>query len=349
MIVVIIAGGSGTRLWPLSTPNYPKHLLRLTSERSLVQSTVDRVGGLTTFDKIFVVSEKSHIQHVYEQLPEVPRENILVEPDRRGTGNCLIFALQAIKKRGLPADEAISFYWADHVINDYEGFVETMLAASEISASQQKIVDIGIYPTYPSTGMGYIERGERLDTNHEAYTLARFKEKPDAATAEQYVNSGKYYWNTGYIISPLQVLERDIAKYSPALWNNYQSLLAATDLDEAYLGLADANLEKSLSENNTDMLVVPSDFDWADVGCHGDLHTISSQDVEGNVVIGGNINLENARHSLVRNHTATPVAVVGLDNIVVIVTENGILVADKNASQAVGDVAKRIHKQSTQA
>lgn len=344
MIVVIIAGGSGTRLWPLSTPEYPKHLLALAGERTLLQTTFDRVANIASPQQVLVVSEQSHAHFVQEQLPHLPPENVLVEPARRGTGNCLAFALQAIKARGWSPDEPIAVFWADHVINDQTGFSKTIQAAAAVSSEVKKIVDIGIHPTYPSTGFGYIKRGAVLTSFDEAYELSAYQEKPDLATAEQYIAEGGYYWNTGYLVAPLSVFERDMQKYSPQLWSNYQTLVAATNIEDVYRSLEDANLERNLNENDPDMIVIPSDFDWIDIGSHGDLHDISRQDSNGNTVVGKQIELEQTGHAYVRNETTLPVAVIGVKDIIVIVTDNGVLVANKSDAQKVGEVSKRFTK-----
>ncbi|MGH7193103.1 MAG: sugar phosphate nucleotidyltransferase, partial [Candidatus Saccharimonadales bacterium] len=210
MIVVIIAGGSGTRLWPLSTHNYPKHLLKLTNEKSLLQNTYARVSKLTGPDRIFVVSEASHSDHVIKQLPDVPKDNILIEPARRGTASCFLLALDAIRQRGLD-DQAIFFLWSDHIVRDQRGFVTTAQHAGELAEKTGKIVFVGIEPTYPSTGLGYMEKGDRLQNGFKnAFELKQFVEKPDKPTATHYFRSGDYLWNTGYLIATRPTLEREI-------------------------------------------------------------------------------------------------------------------------------------------
>ncbi len=342
MIVVIIAGGSGTRLWPLSTHNYPKHLLRLTNENSLLQNTFSRVSKLTKADHIFVVSEASHSDHVIEQLSEIPKENILIEPARRGTASCFLLALNTIKKRGLD-DQAIFFLWSDHIVRDHRGFVTTANQAGELAEKTGKIVFVGIEPTYPSTGLGYMEKGDRLqDGFKNGFELKQFVEKPDKKTAARYFRSGDYLWNTGYLISTRSTLEREIKSKNKQLWDNYQALQENDDMKKTYLGFESEAIDMALSEHVDDGLVVPATFDWLDIGSFHDLHGVSEQDGDGNYLYGGNVELEQVTNSYVRNEQGLPVAVIGLDNVAVVATENGLLVTNKTYAQKVGEVSKRI-------
>jgi len=342
MVVVIIAGGSGTRLWPLSTPDFPKHLLRLTNEDSLLQNTFNRVKELTAVDKIFVVSEASHAHHVIEQLPEVPEENVLVEPGRRGTASCFLLAMRAIQERGLN-DEGVFFLWADNVIRDHTGFKGTAGLAAELSEKLQKMVFIGAEPTYASTGLGYMKKGKQLgDGYKDAFELAEFVEKPDHKTAGKYFQSGDYLWNTGYLMATITTLEREIKDNAPEMWEHYQLLLHATDLQQTYLDLPAATIDTSLSEKLTDALVVPGTFDWMDVGSFGDLHEANESDESGNHLRGDDIYVDMVENAYVRNEEDKPLVVIGLDNVVVVNTPNGILVARKDLSQKVKDVVARM-------
>jgi mannose-1-phosphate guanylyltransferase/mannose-6-phosphate isomerase len=343
MIVVIIAGGSGTRLWPLSTHEYPKHLLKLTNEKSLLQNTVDRVLQITSSDKVFVIPEISHSEHVYKQLAHIDKKNILPEPGRRGTASCFLLALSEIKVRDF-SDEPILFLWADHLIRDADGFTATMLKAGDIAEAEQRLVFIGVEPTYPSTGFGYMERNGKLKGWRDAYHLMSFKEKPDKKTAEKYITSGKYLWNTGYLVGTLTTFEREMAEHSKRLRKDYQKLLASKDKNRTYLSFTNEAIDTALSEKVTDGIVVPGSFDWADVGSFKDLHDISLQNDEGNYISGQKIEIENTTNSYVRNDTDTSLAVIGLDNVIVVNTPNGVLVTNKNYAQKVGDVAKRLQQ-----
>jgi mannose-1-phosphate guanylyltransferase len=308
--------------------------------RSLVQNTYDRVKNLS--DNIFIVSEASHIQHVYNQLKEVPKKNILVEPARRGTASCVIFALSEVKKRKFD-DQPILFLWADHLIRDKQGFVSSAKQAAKLASSHNQLVFMGVEPTYPSTGFGYIQKGEKQENGFKnVFKLKQFVEKPDRTKAEHYFESGEYLWNTGYLTGTLQSFERELEEHSPRLWNDYQKLLDTKKPEKPYMDFDSEPIDTALSEHVPDALVVPGAFDWVDVGSFNDLHSISFQDDDGNHIKGQNIEMERVSNSYVRNEQDLPIAVIGLDNVAVIATENGILVTNQTYAQKVGDIAKRL-------
>ncbi|HZP55163.1 MAG TPA: sugar phosphate nucleotidyltransferase, partial [Candidatus Saccharimonadales bacterium] len=337
MIIVIIAGGSGTRLWPLSTHDYPKHLLNLTNDRSLLQNTYDRIKDLTDDKNIFVVPEKSHARHVYNQLPDLPGKNILVEPARRGTASCFVLALSEVKRRRF-SDQAVFFLWADHLISDKKAFQKTVKLATKLAEDEKKLVFTGVKPTYPSSGLGYIQKGKKLKNLKNVYELKQFVEKPDKKTAVRYLKTGNYFWNTGYLTGTISTFERELRDHAPRLWNDYHNLLGTLlpmNRRKIYMNFVSEPIDTALSEHVPDGLMVPGTFDWADVGSFHDLHGVSKQDETGNHISGEHVELENVSDSYVRNETDTPVAVIGLDNVAVIATENGILVTNKAHAQKV--------------
>jgi mannose-1-phosphate guanylyltransferase/mannose-6-phosphate isomerase len=347
MIVVIIAGGSGTRLWPLSTKDFPKHLLNLTNDKSLLQNTYERVSELS--ENVYVVPEKSHVKHVYKQLPAVPKKRILDEPARRGTASCFVLALSEIKRRKYD-NQAIFFLWADHLISDDKKFRKAAAEAAKLAETQEKLVFMGIKPTYASTGFGYIQMGKELKASGtDVYELKQFVEKPDKKTAQQYLKSGKYLWNTGYLIGTLETFERELRQQSPRLWNDYQDLcntILPMNRRRLYMNFVSEPIDTALSEHVPDGLVVSGKFDWADVGSFHDLHGVSEQDETGNHIAGDNIELEDVSDSYVRNESDVPVAVIGLDNVAVIATENGVLVTSKDKAQKVGDISKKLQAEN---
>lgn len=341
MITVIIAGGSGTRLWPLSTSDYPKHLLKLTGERSLLQSAYDRavkVGGT-----VYVMTEAGHAHHVKEQLPELADEYFLVEPGRRGTGNCIVLALDILGRRH-DTSEPIAFVHSDHHIRDNEGYVRSLQAAASASTESNRVTLVGIEPTFPSTGFGYIERSQGDDG---VYDIHSFKEKPDLHTAQGYLRAGNYLWNCGYFVGSVDTFLSEINAVSPSLQESFAKLSAHDEslteaYGETYLSFADLVIDYELAEKSSNLAVVPASFDWMDIGSFKDLHEANDSDEAGNFFKGAAIYDDELENAYVHNEEEKPVVVIGLDNIVVVNTPNGILVTRKDLSQKVKDAVKRI-------
>ena len=342
MIVVIIAGGSGTRLWPLSTPDYPKHLLKVGGdELSLLQNTYKRAKRLT--DRIYVVSEAGHIDHVRGQLPELSDEAFIVEPARRGTANCIVASLVHVSKQA-DADEPIAILSADHYIRDIDGFVHSFKTASETSKQTGRIVLVGVEPDYPATGFGYIEKGDLFDEKTFVFNVNSFKEKPDYNTAINYLASGHYLWNCGYFVGSINTFKSAMEQHSSELFGNFHRLneTNSDNYKDTYLSFESNSIDYALIEKVPDLLVVPASFDWMDLGSFGDLHKAVDSDDKGNH-IHGKVESEDLTNSFVQNHEDKPVAVIGLDNVVVINTPSGILVARKDLAQKVGDISKRFN------
>lgn len=343
MIVVIIAGGSGTRLWPLSTPDYPKHLLKINGDnRSLVQKTYDRATRLA--EAVYVVSEAGHIQHVKDQLPDLDEDNFIVEPARRGTASCIVAALAHVAQRH-EFNESIVFLSADHYIRDIKGFVHSFGIACETSKNQKQIVLVGVEPDHPATGFGYIEKGDLLDEASYVYKVSSFKEKPDYDVAREYVQSGNYLWNCGYFVGSVDTFVEAMQNHAPDLYQNYQKLTAATKdtYQEVYLGFDNTTIDYGLIEKVDNLLVVPASFDWMDLGSFSDLHKAVEGDEKGNNV-QGKVEIEEVENAFILNQEDKPVAVIGVDNIVIVNTPNGLIVARKDLSQKIGDISKRFQQ-----
>jgi mannose-1-phosphate guanylyltransferase/mannose-6-phosphate isomerase len=343
VIVIIIAGGAGSRLWPLSTPDYPKHLLRINADDlSLLQHTYERAKRLT--DKIYVVSEASHSEHVRNQLPDLPEQAIIVEPARRGTANCIIAALDHIAKHEEPGEPVAAMH-ADHYIRDVAGFVHSFGVANDLAISEKRIVLVGVEPDQPATGFGYIEKAAVLNEEEFAFNVKSFKEKPDFATAQKYFQSGNYLWNCGFFVGCLDTFIDSMERYAPDLFSNYQKLAAASpdSYRETYLSFESIAIDYALIEKVPDLLVVPALFDWIDLGSFADLSKVTAVEQEGNQLLGDKIEIDEVTNSYVQNYEDKPIAIIGMDNLVVVNTPQGLLITRKDLSQKVGDVSKRFH------
>ncbi len=346
MIVVIVAGGSGSRLWPLSTPNNPKQLLALVGDKSLVRNTYERAKKLG--DEVYVVPVKDITQQMKQQLPELDDEHIINEPARRGTANCIVAALAYIAKRH-DAREPVAFIHSDHHIRDVQGFAKSFRAAANVSKQMKTITLIGIEPTFPATGFGYIQRDGELEDGVSAYRVESFKEKPDFATARRYVNSGRYLWNCGYFVGSVETFVDTMERYAPELKANYDALLAISDQDSpefaaTYKAFENEVIDIALIEKAKGLTVVPASFDWMDIGSFKDLHEASESDEQGNHFRGNGIYEDEVENTYIRNEEDKPVVVIGLDNLVVINTPDGLLVARKDLSQKVKDALKRMEE-----
>ncbi len=344
MITVIIAGGSGTRLWPLSTSEYPKHLLKLTGPRTLLQTAYDRAARLG--DTVYVVTEASHSDHVRQQLPELPDSAFLIEPGRRGTAHCIVFALDVIA-RSHDKDEPVAFIHSDHHVRDIDGFARSFNVAAKTSIARNAITLIGIEPTNPSTGFGYIERDGVLDADSGVYNIESFKEKPDYETAQKFVESGNYLWNCGYFVGSVNTFLGEMQRSAPQLQESFEILAAIAEpqteeYNDAYLALDNQVIDIALIEKAQGLAVVAASFDWMDIGSFKDLHDVVPQDEDGNYFGGENIYPIDVENVYIRNETNTPIAVIGLDNIVVVNTPDGILVSRKDVSHRTGEVAKQL-------
>jgi mannose-1-phosphate guanylyltransferase len=343
MITVIIAGGSGTRLWPLSTPEYPKHLLKLTNNFSLLQNTYNRarlLGG-----EVYVLTEASHSSHVAEQLPDLDTQHIIVEPGRRGTAHCIMMALDVIT-RDQSIDEQIAFIHADHHIRDTDGFTQSFKTAAEVSSTLNQITLIGIEPTYPSTSFGYIERDGEVQGYRGVYNVQTFKEKPDYETAKDYTASGKYLWNCGYFVGSAKTFLDTMENNAPELLSTFKSLQSVQDYtgreySSKYLALDNQVIDIALIEKAQNLAVVSASFDWMDVGSFKDLHDAVGLDEAGNHY-EGNVHAIEIENAYVRNEEDKPVAIIGLDNVIVVNTSHGLVVARKDLSARVGEIAKKL-------
>lgn len=345
MITVIIAGGSGTRLWPLSTPDYPKHLLTINGDKnSLLQNTYERAKKIS--DATYVITEIGHAHHIKDQLPELTDDNFVIEPARRGTASCIVAALAHISTRH-DHDEPIIVLSADHFIRDAEGFAHSFRVASEASKKSGRIVLVGVEPDYPATGFGYIQKDGIYDEELFVYNVHSFKEKPAHNVAQKYVKSGKYLWNCGYFVGSLNTFTNNMKEHAPELLENYQKLVDAkdkNDYEQTYLGFENDTIDYGLIEKVKDLLVVPAAFDWMDLGSYSDIHKAIGSDEQGNSIHGDQVVLIDVENSLVQNQEEKPIALIGLDNVAVINTPHGILVTRKDISQKVKDAVALLEK-----
>lgn len=263
---------------------------------------------------------------------------------------CIMNALQYISTRH-GEDEPIASIHADHHIRDTESFAQGIKLAAKVSKKHSRITLLGVEPTLPDVKFGYINKGNIFDSEEFVYEIDSFKEKPEYSVAKQYFESGEYLWNMGYFVAPFSIFKQKIKDYADAHWNQQlvrlESATTNNQRDKIYLDFKKSPIDISLMEKVPDLLVMPGTFDWMDVGSFDDVHKVSSQDEEGNALKGNNIHVVDSQQVYVRNDDNTkPVAVIGVDNIVVVNTQHGVLVMRTDQSQKVKIVANKLKEQS---
>lgn len=344
MIILINAGGSGTRLWPLSTKELPKQFLKLVNHESLLQSSFKRALQTTTLDKIYVSISKSHLDLTKEQLPDISEDQIIVEPDKRDTMPSILNAVQTISQK-CPKDEAIVSIHSDQHIEDNENFVKDLKKGARLSEKYKKIVLMGMTPDRPGPKFGHIHKAKQFKNETDTFEVSGFKEKPDFELAKKYQESGKYLWNAGYFIASYETFVEAVKLYADPIWlkslKNLSRAKTKHQRDQAYLDLKKEAIETALTEKSQDLLVIPQKFKWMDVGSFDDIHKINQKDQHQNVVKSNDVHLVNTRGSLIHSKVAgKPIALIGLENVIVIDTPEGLLVASIKDSQEVKKITE---------
>ncbi|GAA77710.1 mannose-1-phosphate guanylyltransferase/mannose-6-phosphate isomerase [Pseudoalteromonas sp. BSi20495] len=343
ILPVILAGGSGTRLWPLSRGNYPKQFLKLNGEHTMLQNTLSRLDGLDHKPAMLICNEE-HRFIAAEQVRQlgVEHSGIFLEPVGRNTAPAI--ALTAFKAIVQGADPLLLVLAADHVIEDTPAFQKSVTAAAEL-AKQGKLVTFGIVGNKPETGYGYIKRGEQYQAG---FVVDSFVEKPDSATAEQYINSGDYYWNSGMFLfkasrylSELKAFRPDIYQACEAAMQNQNNDLDFIRVDKtAFEACPDESIDYAVMEHTKDAVVVPMDVGWSDVGGFAALWEVSKQDESGNA-FNGDVKAVNTKNTLVHSYDKL-IAAVGVEDLVIINTKDAVLVAHKNESQKVKVIVQEL-------
>lgn len=347
---VIPAGGSGTRLWPLSRAARPKFLLPLVGEASLIQQTAHRVSELTTPDKTLVVCGPAHAAAIARQLPHLPESNIVVEPSPRGSGPAIVLAAALIAHQDPNA--IMGSFAADHDVTDQPAFqdaVRTAIAA----ARHDWLVTIGLTPTRPETGYGYIERSDAVVLSQDsgtAFEAVRFVEKPPLETAVEYVESGRFLWNASMFIWRCSTLLKVVEQLMPELHAATQRIVSAWGtqrreqvMAREWSALADSTIDQGIMEKADRVAVVPADIGWSDVGDWHGLGELIEHDELGNSVRGDLVQVETTQ-SVVWSETDRLVALVGLENIVVVDTDDALLVIDRSRAQDVRQIVEQLKR-----
>ena len=346
IVPVILSGGSGQRLWPLSREMYPKQLINILSDRSLLQETAARLSG-PDFSPPMIVCNDSHRFIVAEQLREagIQPGSIVLEPRRRNTAPAA--ALAALILLGDDPDAVMLLAPSDHAIGRPEVFVSAV-ATGLAAAKQGKLVTFGVVPDHPATGYGYICRGDAIDGAEGCFTIDSFTEKPDTAGAEQYIAQGNHFWNGGIFLFSAASFIQTLEGLRPDMVSACRMAVetSTTDLDfirpgeDAFEACPSESIDFAVMEHTRDGAVVPVDMDWHDVGSWGALWAISDKDDNGNVLIGDVI-AQDARESYLRSNGPL-LAAVGVENMVIVATGDAVLVGDRGAGEEIRSLVETL-------
>jgi mannose-1-phosphate guanylyltransferase len=346
---VIMAGGTGTRFWPESRKALPKQLLRLGSTQSLLERTVRRIEPLIPVERMLLVTGDALVDCIHEHVPGLPAQNLLTEPLRRNTGPCMALAAKVLLDRD--PDAVLAALSADHLIQREPLFREIVDAAMTMAAERDVLITLGITPSYPETGYGYIEVGEEVGRfgGHQCLHVAAFHEKPDLDTAVEYVASGRYLWNSGMFAFRADALWRAIEIHLPELAAEMGRIDGRApaekikqQIDEIYPRLQPISLDVGVMEKADNVLVFPADIGWSDVGSWTTLRELIPADDRGNVAHGdhlilhGNENIIFARDGIV--------VAIGVENLIIVHTPDATLVARRDDAQAIKRIFDELEK-----
>ena len=355
--VIIMAGGRGERFWPVSREKTPKQLLALLGKRSFLQETVDRVLPLVPLKNILVITNEVQAPQVAKQLPKLPKQNIIAEPVGRDT--CAAVTLGAAIVGARSTTGVMAVLPADHVIPAEKKFQQVLNDCFDLASRGQAIVTIGIKPTEPSTGYGYIHVGEPLPPPHGAkpykttfYRAERFVEKPHFDKALEYVNSGQYRWNAGMFIWGFVTITEGLQKHQPEMYEACQRWFKAAGnparlakvLAREYPNVKKVSIDYALMEHAQNVVVAAGDFEWDDLGSWNALARHIKPDAEGNCAVADFIHVDGARNIIfdARVKNRTPIAVVGLRDSILVQTDDAVLLAHKSQAQKVKELVKRL-------
>jgi mannose-1-phosphate guanylyltransferase len=355
---VIMAGGAGTRLWPLSRGNKPKQLLNVVRGKSLLQLSYERLRGMLPPERIFVCTGAAHAQAVLENLPELPKDNLLGEPIGRDTANAVAFPAAVLAKRD--KDAVAAFVSADHVIEPVEQFQRSIQTAFDVVAEQpNSLVTFGIVPTHGHTGLGYIHRGEALQLNggaSGAYRVQAFREKPDKPTADRYVESERYYWNSGMFVWRCDLVTGELATHLPEQKKGLDEITAAwgtpkqeETLARVYPTLPKISIDYALMEpaaqgkGKAQVVVVEMPVDWLDVGSWPALaETLATDDRDNAVDAGAYVVLDSDSNIIVSEDPQHLVSTIGISDMIVVHTKDATLICPKSDAQRVKELVAKV-------
>lgn len=354
--ILIFSGGGGTRLWPYSRQKKPKQFLRLNGEKTLIRQTFERLNGIVPAERIWVVTIPEYVDETKEFLPEIGEEQILLEPARRNTAMAAGLGVVSIAKKDPKA--IIANIWSDQVIDNEKAYRDTLLAGASAAADGKNLVTTGLEPQSPHTGLGYVKKGQVHDVINdvEVYKVDKFTEKPDLATAKKFLKSGNYLWHIGLFVWRADTFMDSVKKHSPdthkrlaAISDALDDKHAKTKIMQEYKNAPDLSIDYAIAEKAENFLVVEGKFDWLDMGDFKSLWQVGKKDKDQNyahLLSGAEwVNID-TKDSIVVGEGEKLVATVGVKNLIVVVTEDAVIVLPKSEAQRVKEVVNKLKEEN---
>ncbi|MFH1729606.1 MAG: mannose-1-phosphate guanylyltransferase [Pseudomonadota bacterium] len=346
--VIIMAGGKGTRFWPASRKKHPKQFLKILGKQSMLQLTCDRMIQVVSLQNIYVVTEAGFKDEVAKQLPELPPKNILEEPMGKSTAAAIGYAAVTIT-REVP-DATLILLPSDHYIGDLHEFTNTMKTVSGYAQDNDVLCTLGVKPTSPETGYGYIHLGNRFEKvgDYKIFQVENFVEKPDLYTAIRYLEDGKYYWNSGIFVFSAKALFESIIAYMPKLWQGLENVIKlpfpypGDELNKIYSDFENISIDYGIMEKADNVQCMPASFIWSDTGSWTSLENFLEKDEEGNMTHGDVINLGCTNCIIVGNESMT--AAINVHDLIIVSSPNAVLVSNKENAQEVKKVVEQLEK-----
>lgn len=343
--LVIMAGGIGSRFWPMSTDERPKQFIDVLGVgRSLLQLTMDRFEGVIEKENIWVVTNKKYADVVREQLPEMPADHVLCEPCRRNTAPCIAYVSWRIKSQDPKANVVVTP--SDHIVTNVEEFRRVIKQCLEFTEDSDAIVTLGMKPTRPETGYGYIQADLSMSSmrNKEIFRVDSFKEKPNLETATEYIKDKSFFWNAGIFIWNVSTIVNAFRVFQPVLSKIFESMLPiyGTDkeqemIDKRYPECQNISVDYAIMEEVEEIFVCPADFGWSDLGTWGSLLMQTKHDLYGNSVIGENVQLYETHNCIIHTMQNSKVVIQGLDGYIVAEQDGKLLICKLSEEQRIKD------------
>ncbi|WP_369715828.1 mannose-1-phosphate guanylyltransferase [Leptotrichia alba] len=346
--IVIMAGGKGERFWPKSRINLPKQFLSLTDDgKSMIQHTVERVKSLVDIENVYVVTNEMYKNLVLEHIPDIPKENIIIEPVAKNTAPCIGLAAMHIVKKNINSKMII--LPSDHLIKFNEVFIDTLKIALDVVEKGDNLATIGITPNYPETGYGYINftKGESFKDSANIYEVLRFVEKPNLEKAKEYLTSGQYLWNSGMFVWKASTILKNFKEYLPEIYEGLQKIGESINtrkyeevLKKEFSNLPSESIDYGIMEKAKNIYVIPGNFGWDDVGSWLSLERINKTNQDGNVISGNVISIK-TKNSIIQGNEKL-IATIGLEDIVIVDTDDVTLICHKDNTQEVKEIISNL-------